>query len=127
MRSVENFEAVSSRSTSYFRSCNSKRREVAILSLDEGVIEFIRQSSRATSDKTSFLRKKDIFVALFTGICVVPVSRSGEHSQNYVPAVHPDDGAGGVEQVKVEVGIPGDGAVQTGLQEGRPLLLQDTL
>lgn len=69
----------------------------------------------------TFVREKGIFV------CVVPVSRSGKHPQDDVSAVHPDDGAGGVEQVKVEVGVPGDGAVQTGLQERRPLLLQDTL
>lgn len=49
--------------------------------------------------------------------CFVPVCRRGEHPQDDVPAVHPDDGAGGVEQVEVEVGIPGDGAVQAGLQE----------
>lgn len=41
--------------------------------------------------------------------------------------MHPDDGAGGVQQVEVEVGVAGNGAVQTGLQEGRPLLLQDAL
>lgn len=41
--------------------------------------------------------------------------------------MHPDDGAGGVEQVKVEVGVTGDGAVQTSLQKRRPLLLQDAL
>lgn len=45
----------------------------------------------------------------------VPVGWCGEHPQDDVPAVHPDDGAGGVEQVKVEVGIAGHGAVQTGL------------
>lgn len=61
------------------------------------------------------------------GWCFVPVCRRGEHPQDDVPAVHPDDGAGGVEQVEVEVGIPGDGAVQAGLQERRPLLLQDAL
>ena len=58
---------------------------------------------------------------------VVPVSRCGEHPQDDVPAMHPDDGTGGVEQVKVEVGITGDGAVQPGLQERRPLLLKDAL
>lgn len=58
---------------------------------------------------------------------IVPVRRSGEHPQDYVPAVHPDDGAGRVKQVKVEVGVTGDGAVQAGLQERRPLLLQDAL
>lgn len=57
----------------------------------------------------------------------LPVSRSGEHPQDDVPAVHPDDGAGRVEQVEVEVGVAGDGAVQAGLQERRPLLLQDAL
>lgn len=57
----------------------------------------------------------------------VPVSWSGEHPQDYVPAVHPDNRAGGVEQVKVEVGITRDRAVQTSLQERCPLLLQDTL
>lgn len=58
---------------------------------------------------------------------MVPVCWSGEHPQDDVPAMHPDDGAGGVEQVEVEVGVAGDGAVEAGLQEGRPLLLQDTL
>lgn len=56
-----------------------------------------------------------------------PVSRGGEHPQDDVSAVHPDDGTGGVQQVEVEVGVAGDGAVQAGLQEGRPLLLQDAL
>lgn len=41
--------------------------------------------------------------------------------------MHPDDGTGGVQQVEVEVGVAGDGAVQAGFQEGRPLLLQDAL
>lgn len=58
---------------------------------------------------------------------VVPVCRGREHPQDYVPAVHPDDGAGGVEQVKVEVGVTRDRTVQTGLQERGPLLLKDTL
>lgn len=57
----------------------------------------------------------------------IPVSWGGEHPQDDVSVVHPDDGAGGVEQVEVEVGVAGDRAVQTGLQEGRPLLLQDAL
>lgn len=57
----------------------------------------------------------------------VPVGRGGEHPQDDVPAVHPDDGAGGVQQVEVEVGVTGNRAVQTGLQERRPLLLQDAL
>lgn len=57
----------------------------------------------------------------------VPVSWSGEHPQDYVPAVHPDNRTGGVEQVKVEVGITRDRAVQTSLQERCPLLLQDSL
>lgn len=48
---------------------------------------------------------------------VVPVSWCGEHAQDDVPAMHPDDGTGGVEQVKVEMRITGHGAVQTGLQE----------
>lgn len=70
-----------------------------------------------------FLREAHLFVLpLF-----VPVSRSGEHPQDYVPAVHPDNRAGGVEQVKVEVGITRDRAVQTSLQERCPLLLQDAL
>lgn len=56
-----------------------------------------------------------------------PVRRGGEHPQDDVSAVHPDDGTGGVQQVEVEVGVAGDGAVQAGLQEGRPLLLQDAL
>lgn len=41
--------------------------------------------------------------------------------------MHADDGAGGVQQVEVEVGVAGDGAVESGLQEGRPLLLQHAL
>lgn len=57
----------------------------------------------------------------------VPVRRGGEHPQDDVSAVHPDDGAGGVEQVEVEVGVAGDRAVQASLQEGRPLLLEDAL
>lgn len=62
-------------------------------------------------------------------LCVyaAPVGRCGEHPQDDVPAVHPDDGAGGVEQVEVEVGVAGHGAVEAGLQERRPLLLQDAL
>lgn len=62
-----------------------------------------------------------------SGLYSAPVSRCGEHPQDDVPAVHPDDGAGGVQQVEVEVGVPGNGAVQTGLQERRPLFLQDPL
>lgn len=57
----------------------------------------------------------------------LPVGGRGEDPQDDVPAVHPDDGAGGVQQVEVEVGVAGDGAVESGLQEGRPLLLQHAL
>jgi len=56
------------------------------------------------------LREKDFFCVL-----LVPVSRCGEHPQDDVPAVHPDDGAGGVQQVEVEVGITWYGAVQASL------------
>lgn len=41
--------------------------------------------------------------------------------------MHPDDGAGGVQQVEVEVGVSRNRAVQTSLQERGPLLLQDAL
>lgn len=57
----------------------------------------------------------------------LPVRGRGEDPQDDVPAVHPDDGAGGVQEVEVEVGVAGDGAVESGLQEGRPLLLQHAL
>lgn len=57
----------------------------------------------------------------------LPVGWSGEYGQDDVPAVHPDDGTDGVKQVKVEMGITRDRAVQTGLQERCPLLLQNTL
>lgn len=66
-------------------------------------------------------------VYLCVCVCLVPVCRCGEHPQDDVPAVHTDDGAGGVEQVKVEVGIAGHRAVQPRFQERRPLLLQDAL
>lgn len=67
------------------------------------------------------------FCSLFVCAHVSPVGRGGEHPQDDVSAVHPDDGAGGVQQVEVEVGIPGHGAVEPRLEEGRPLLLQDAL
>lgn len=60
-------------------------------------------------------------------VCAIPVGRCGEHSQDDVPAVHPDDGAGGVQQVEVEVRITGDGAVEAGFQKRRPLLLKNAL
>lgn len=41
--------------------------------------------------------------------------------------MHPDDGAGGVQQVEVEVRVARNRAVQTRLQERGPLLLQDAL
>lgn len=72
--------------------------------------------------------KQSVFsVCPVTPVCTVPVGGCGEHSQDDVPAVHPDDGAGGVQQVEVEVGITGDGAVEAGFQKWRPLLLKDTL
>ena len=61
-------------------------------------------------------------------VCVdVPVRRRGKQSQDDVPALHAYDVAGGVEQVEVEVRVSRDGAVQPGLQERSPLLLQHTL
>lgn len=61
----------------------------------------------------TFVREKVIFVCVLARcryvlyVYVVPVSWCGEHPQDDVPAMHPDDGAGGVEQVKVEMGITG--------------------
>ena len=57
----------------------------------------------------------------------VPVAGGGEHAQDDVPPMHPDDGASGLQQVEVEVRVSGHGAVEPGLQEGCPRLLQDPL
>ena len=57
----------------------------------------------------------------------IPVGWCGEHSQYDVSAVQAEDGAGRVQQIKVEVRVSGDGAVQSGLQKRCPLLLQHTL
>lgn len=53
----------------------------------------------------------------------VPVGRSGENSEDNVSAVHAYDWTGGLQQVKVEVRVSWNRAVQSRLQKRRPLLL----
>lgn len=54
----------------------------------------------------------------------VPVVRSGEGGHHHVPPVDVDDVSHGLQDVEVEVGVAGNGAVEAGLEEGGPLFLQ---
>lgn len=54
----------------------------------------------------------------------VPVVRSGEGGHHHVSPVDVDDVSHGLQDVEVEVGVAGNGAVQAGLEEGGPLFLQ---
>lgn len=56
----------------------------------------------------------------------IPVVRGGESRQYHIPPVNMNDFCHGLQDVEVEVGVAGDGAVQAGLQKGCPLLLQNT-
>ena len=57
----------------------------------------------------------------------VPVVGRGEGRHDDVPPVDVDDVGDGLEDVEVEVRVSGDGAVEAGLEKGRPLLLQHAL
>lgn len=59
-------------------------------------------------------------------VCV-PVGGCWEDPQDDIPALHAYDGAGGLQQVEVEVRVSRDRAVQTRFQKRRPLALQHTL
>lgn len=48
---------------------------------------------------------------------LVPVVRGGEGCHDHVPPVDVDDVGHSLQDVEVEVGVTGDGAVQTGLEE----------
>lgn len=54
----------------------------------------------------------------------VPVVRSGEGGHHHVFPVDVDDVSHGLQDVEVEVGVAGNGAVEAGLEEGGPLFLQ---
>lgn len=55
----------------------------------------------------------------------VPVVRCGEGRHDDVPPIDVNDVRHSLQDVEVEVGVAGDGAVQARLEEGRPLFLQD--
>lgn len=55
-------------------------------------------------------------------VCV-PVRGCWKDPQDDVSALHAYDGAGGLQQVEVEVRVSGDWAVQTRFQKRRPLAL----
>lgn len=55
----------------------------------------------------------------------VPVVRCGERCHDHIPAVDVDDIGHRLQDVEVEMGVTGDGAVQSRLKERRPLFLQD--
>ncbi len=59
-------------------------------------------------------------------VCV-PVGGCWEDPQDDIPALHAYDGAGGLQQVEVEVRVSRDRAVQTCFQKRRPLALQHPL
>lgn len=59
--------------------------------------------------------------------CDPPVGGCGEDSEDDIPAVHADDGTGGMQEVEVEVRVSRDRAVQPSFQERRPLLFEDAL
>lgn len=71
-------------------------------------------------------KEQILTILIYCGLSV-PVCRCGEDAEDDVTAVHVYDGTGGVQHVEVEVGISRHGAVESGLQEGRPLLLQHAL
>lgn len=62
---------------------------------------------------------------LFFRFPFLPVVRCGEGRHHYVPPVDVDDIRHSLQDVEVEVGVTGDGAVQARLEERGPLLLQD--
>lgn len=55
----------------------------------------------------------------------LPVVRCGESCHHHVPPIDVDDVCHSLQNVEVEVGVAGDGAVHPRLEEGGPLLLQD--
>lgn len=85
------------------------------------------QSRRENPPKENKRANPDNSHLLWTTVRSVPVCRCGEDAEDDVTAVHVYDGTGGVQHVEVEVGISRHGAVESGLQEGRPLLLQHAL
>lgn len=56
----------------------------------------------------------------------VPVVRRGEGCHHYIPPIDVNDICHSLQDVEVEVGVTRDGAVQSRLEEGGPLFLQDT-
>lgn len=72
------------------------------------------------------LLKKIIIIIIYTLHSLVPVRRCWKETQYDVPPLHADDVARGVQEVKVKMGISGDGAVEPCLQECSPLLLKDS-
>lgn len=56
----------------------------------------------------------------------VPVIRCGEGRHHHILPADVDDVSHSLQDVEVEVRVAGDGAVESGLEEGGPLLLQDT-
>lgn len=72
------------------------------------------------SDHTVLFRIHPVWVC-------VPVGGCWEDPQDDVPALHAYDGAGGLQQVEVEVRVSRDRAVQSCFQKRRPLALQHPL
>ena len=66
------------------------------------------------------------WIALYSFLSFrVPVVRRGEGCHHYIPPVDVDDIRHSLQDVEVEVGVTGDGAVQARLEKWSPLLLQD--
>lgn len=74
--------------------------------------------------------KQNLFTQMFKKAFrvhpLLPVVRCGEGCHDDVLPIDVDDVRHGLQDVEVEVRVARDGAVQAGLEEGGPLLLQDT-
>lgn len=75
-------------------------------------------------------QKQNLFTQMFRKDFQVhpllPVVRCGECCHDDILPIDVDDVRHGLQDVEVEVRVARDGAVQAGLEEGGPLLLQDT-
>lgn len=73
--------------------------------------------------------KQNLFTQMFKKAFrvhpLLPVVRCGEGCHDNILPIDVDDVRHGLQDVEVEVRVARDGAVQAGLEEGGPLLLQD--
>jgi len=84
------------------------------------------RGERDKADKVAFLKtSQKVPWGVGWGGGGLPVVRRGEGRHHDVPPVDADDIGHGLQDVEVEVGVAGDGAVQARLEERGPLLLQD--